>query len=309
MTENLAALKLFVRVARLGSFSRAGRELGLSQPTASRIIASLEKELGAGLFVRTTRLVTLTGAGSDYLSRIEPILDALEEANHAASGSTLLKGVLRVGLSSSLAVREIIPRLPRFVDRHPDLKVELLVNDQRQDLVLEGVDVAIRLGPLADSSAVARKITKIRRMVAASPGYLERAGVPHVPADLASHRLIAGPLGSPALTFRNGGRQETIKMDGGLSISLNEAAISAAVAGLGIFPTGAIKTLPEIVSGSLVQILPDWELDPIDVHAVYIGGRNAKPAARVFTDFLISEFQSGVAEPLNDGRLVLVPRR
>src|SRR5258708_5875538 len=156
MSDRLLALRLFARVARTGSFSRAGRELGLSQPSASRIAANLEREVGAALLTRTTRAVTLTEAGADYLARIEPILAALEEADHAARGTGELRGLLRVGLSSSLAVREVIPRLSPFMGRHPALRVELLMSDQRQALVIRGVYVALRSGMRADCTAPAR---------------------------------------------------------------------------------------------------------------------------------------------------------
>ena len=133
MSGSLIALRLFVRVARLGSFSRAGLELGLPQPSVSRIIRGLEREVGAALLTRTTRAVVLTEAGSEYLARVEPILDALEEANHVVRGTGELRGELRIGLASSFAVREIIPRLPNFMGRHPALRVNLILDDQRQD--------------------------------------------------------------------------------------------------------------------------------------------------------------------------------
>jgi DNA-binding transcriptional LysR family regulator len=162
MSDRLEALRLFSRVARTGSFSAAGRELGLSQPSVSRIVADLEREVGAALLTRTTRAVTLTEAGSDYLARIEPILSALEEADHAARGTGELRGVLRVAVSSSFAVREVIPRLPAFLAPHPALRVDLLMNDQRQDLLGEGIDVALRFGALADSTAIARRLGTAR---------------------------------------------------------------------------------------------------------------------------------------------------
>src|SRR5690242_6452629 len=144
MSDRLLALRLFARIARTGSFSRAGRDLGLSQPSASRIASELERDVGAALMTRTTRGLTLTEAGADYLARIEPILAALEEADHAARGTGELRGTLRVGLSSSFAIREVIPRLPRFIRDHQALRVELVMSDQYQDLVTEGLDVALR---------------------------------------------------------------------------------------------------------------------------------------------------------------------
>ena len=157
MNDRLFALRLFVRVARVGSFSAAGRELGLSQPSASRILALLEREIGVALLMRTTRAVTLTEAGADYLARIEPILAALEEADHAARGTGELRGTLCIALSSSFGVRELIPRLPSFLELHPTLRIDLRMNDYRQELVQDGVDVAFRFGALTNSSATARR--------------------------------------------------------------------------------------------------------------------------------------------------------
>ena len=169
MSDRLFALRLFVRVARIGSFSRAGREAGLSQPSASRIVAQLEHEVGAALLTRTTRAVTLTETGSDYLMRIEPLLAALEEADHAARGTGELRGVLRIALSSSFGTREVIPRLPVFMQRHPGLRIDLLVSDRHQELVRAGVDLALRLGALADSTATARQLGAQPRLLVASP--------------------------------------------------------------------------------------------------------------------------------------------
>src|SRR2546423_5542322 len=142
MSDRLSALRLFVRVARAGNFSRAAREVGLSQPTASRIIATLEKEVGALLFTRSTRALALTEAGAEYLARVEPALAALEEADYAARGTGELRGRIRVAAPSSFSVRVVIPTLPDFLKTHPKLQVELVMNDQLQALIAEGVDVA-----------------------------------------------------------------------------------------------------------------------------------------------------------------------
>ncbi len=288
--DRIDSLNLFVRAARAGSFTRAARDLGVSQPVASRTIASLERDVGAALFTRTTRAVVLTDAGQEFLTRIEPILSDLEEAYHAVSGSLELRGVLRIGLSSSFAIREIVPRLPKFLERHPALKVEMLCSDQRQDLVLEGVDVALRLGKLPDSTATARRLGRWKRVMLASPAYLERTGVPRVPADLSALDIIAGPLSLPSgWTFHNGDQSVSVKLESRVGVTLNEAAIAAAVAGLGVVVTGITRSGKELETGQLVQLLPDWTLDPIDVHAVYAAGNAAKPAARALTDFLIED--------------------
>jgi DNA-binding transcriptional LysR family regulator len=197
--------------------------------------------------------------------------------------------VLRVGLSGSLAVRAIIPALPRFTEQHPDLRIELLVDDKRQDLIVEGVDVALRFGTLPDSSAVARRVLSTPRVVAASPAYLRRAGTPRTPEDLGTHRAIVGVAGvAPGWTFtRDGFAEVSVRLDGPVSANQNEAAVAAAVAGLGIVATTRVGCRAELEDGRLVELLPDWDRGVIDVHAVFASGRAAKPAAKAFADFLI----------------------
>src|SRR2546430_16581417 len=148
MSDRLFALRLFARVARKGSFSAAGRELNIPQSTASRTIATLERQIGVVLFVRTTRAVTLTDAGSDFLARIEPVLTELDEAEHAARGTGELRGILRIGLGTNFAVRELIPPLAVFMSRHPALQIGLMLTYQRQELVSRGLDVALPFGAL-----------------------------------------------------------------------------------------------------------------------------------------------------------------
>jgi DNA-binding transcriptional LysR family regulator len=285
MTDRFTALKLFARVARAGSFSRAGRELGMSQPSVSRVIAALEKEVGAGLLMRTTRALTLTEAGADYLARIEPILAALEEADYAARGTGELRGMLRVAMSSSFAVREAIPRLPAFMARHPALRIELLMSDHYQDLVSEGADVALRFGAMSDSSATARRLCAFERVLVASPSYLARAGVPVSPGDLAAHAVIAGPSGVN-WSFEREGRTASVRVDGKLGVSVNEGAVAAAVAGLGIAATAILGCRAELERGALARVLEGWRLAPVELHAVFPAGRAAKPAARALAEHL-----------------------
>ena len=298
MSDRLLALKTFARVARLGSFSRAARDLGLSQPSASRIVANLEHDVGAALMVRTTRAVTLTEAGADYLARIEPLLAALEDADHAARGTDELRGTLRIGLSSSFAVREVIPRLPPFMARHPALRIDLTVDDQHQNLVVEGVDVALRFGALTDSNATARLLDASPRLLVASPAYLRRAGAPRKPADLAAHAVIVGPTGgAPGVwSFEQQGRRTSVRIDGRLAVSSNEGAVRAALAGLGIVSTVLWGCRSDLESGDLVPVLADWNTDLVELHAVFPAGRAAKAAARIFIDHL--------AQALGKGRTV-----
>src|SRR6201991_4778106 len=216
MNDRFYSLQLFARVARTGSFSLAGRELGISQPTASRIVSTLEKQVGAALLTRTTRAVTLTEAGADYLARVEAILAALDEADHAARGTGELRGTLRVATSPVFASRTVMPRLAEFADQHPKLRIEFALDDARRDLIGESVDVAIRIGALTDSSVVARKIGTVHRILVAAPSYLSRAGTPLIPADLANHTLIVGPAGrgSEGWSFRKCGKTTSVRVQG-----------------------------------------------------------------------------------------------
>ena len=295
MSDRVLFRRLFTRVARTGSFSRAARELDLTQSSASRIVSNLERELGVSLLTRTTRAVTLTEAGADYLARIEPILAALEEADQAARGTGELRGILRVGVSSSFAVRELIPRLPAFIDAHPALRVELLMNDQRQELVTEGVDVALRFGKLVDSTATARRLGIVGCLLVASPAYLRKHGRPDNPAAIADHSVIVGPVGSGrGWTFQKDGRMTSIRIDGRLLISTNEATVAAATSGLGIASTSLWGCRAELDAGTLVQVLSDWEMAPVELHAVFPAGRAVKPSARMFGDWLAEALTDGV---------------
>ena len=293
MNDRLSALRLFSRVAHRGSFSAAGRELGVPQPTVSRIIATLEREIGTALFVRTTRAVAPTEAGLEFLLRIEPILAALEEAEHAARGTGELRGLLRVGVSSSLATRVVAPALPAFVARHSGLRIELVTSDVRQDLVSEGVDVALRFGSLPDSTAVARRLASVPRLVAASPRYLAGAPPLATPADLAAHDVIVGPsLAGQAWSFRRDGKVVSVRVEGRVVTNSNEVAIAAAVAGLGIVSASRLALAAELDAGSLSPVLADWDMGSVELSAVFPargalhGQAPAKPAARAFADFL-----------------------
>jgi DNA-binding transcriptional LysR family regulator len=287
MNDRLLALKLFVRLARTGSFSQAGKDLKLSQPSASRLIAAFEREVGAKLFVRSTRAVALTEAGADYLARIEPALAEIEEAGQA------LRGNLRIGVPASAAIREVIPRLPAFLAKHPDLRIDLAVDDGRQDLIREGIDVAIRFGKLEDSSATTVKIGTNPLLVAASPAYLKRAGRPGTPNDLPKHPVMIGLPGTDsAFSFEKDGRVVSVKADAPLSANIREAAVAGAIASLGIVACSLWGCRAELKSGALVQILKDWDMGAADVHAVYPAGRGVKTAARSFVDYFQKDLKA-----------------
>lgn len=293
MSDRLTALRLFVRVARAGNFSRAAREFGLSQPSASRIIAALEKDIGESLFTRSTRALSLTEAGAEYLARVEPALAAIEEADQAVRKTGDFRGVVRAAASSSFAVRLMIPRLPGFLKDHPRLRIELLINDQRQSLISEGVDVAFRFGSLADSRATAWRLGSVQRVLVASPAYVRRSVRPKSPADLSSHELILGPneMAGEGWTFEKDGRQVSLRPQGRLHASANDGAVAAAVAGLGIACSGMIGCRADLMSGTLVQVLPEWRLGAVDIHAVFPAGRAAKASARALAEHMRAAFR------------------
>jgi DNA-binding transcriptional LysR family regulator len=290
-------MQLFIRVARSGSFSAAAREMGLTQPTASRIVGALEKQIGAALLTRSTRAVTLTEAGADYLARSEAILAALDEADHAARGTGELRGTLRVATSPTFASRTIMPHLARFADQHPKLRIEFVLDDARHDLIGDSVDVAVRIGSLSDSTAVARKIGTIRRVLAASPIYLSKAGTPLTPSELTKHTLIVGPAGrsSEGWSFSKNGKSTSIRAQGRFIISATEAATAAGVAGLGIYFTGERSIRSELQSGALVRLLTDWEIGSSDINVILPAGRVAKASARAFADFIAAHV-SGIED-------------
>ncbi|NER47243.1 MAG: LysR family transcriptional regulator [Symploca sp. SIO1A3] len=297
MSDRISTLRLFCRVATTGSFTAAGKEIDLSQPSVSRIISKLEKDLGVALFVRSTHAVKLTEAGADYLARIDPILAALEEANHLVRSDGKLQGRLRVGVAISFAVREIIPRLPDFLAQHPDLNVDLVLTDSFQDLIDQAIDVAIRFGPLRDSTMVARRLGLTQRLIAASPAYLAKAGTPKTPADLAGHQVIIGPssMGTTGWTFQKDGKTLSVRVDGQLMVTVNEASTAAAVAGMGIISTSFWGCRAELENGELVQVLADWEIGTVEVNALLAGGKSAKPSACAFANYLVASFRNSAS--------------
>lgn len=286
MSDRFLALKVFVRVARLGSFSCAARELGLSQPSVSRIMAELEREVGAALIMRSTRALALTDAGMDYLGRAEALLDALEEADLAARGTGELRGSLKIGISSSFGAREVIPSLPDFCAAHPALSVQLAVDDQYQNLIAEGVDVAFRFGVLTDSSATAKLLDRTPRLVLASPSYLKTHGRPTTPDALTKHAIVIGPAGGgpSQWSFAKEGRRVAPQIQAKVSANSNEAAVTAAIAGMGIVSTVYWGCRSELEQGRLVELLADWSRESIPLHAVFAAGRATKAAARAFVD-------------------------
>jgi len=294
MSDRLQELTVFVRAAEGGSFSRAARELGLSQPSVSRIIGELEARLGVTLLLRTTRRITVTDAGALFLDRAREILAEIEDAEDAARGLDSLRGIIRLALPVVYGTREIIPRLPKFLAAHPLLRVEMAVSDERQDLVAEGADIAIRLGELGDSAFRARRLVTLQRMLVASPAYLKARGTPKVPADLATHDCIFGPgnFGRDSWSFRRNGTETSVDVRGRIHTNSGPGAFASVMAGLGIAMASTVMCRAEIKAGLLVPLLPPYKIEPVDVHAVFPGGPRPSTKVRAFVDFLVQELKS-----------------
>ena len=296
MSDRLQELTVFVRAAESGSFSRAGRELGLSQPSVSRIIGELEARLGVTLLLRTTRRIAVTDAGALFLDRAREILAEIEDAEDAARGLDSLRGIIRLALPVVYGTREIIPRLAKFLGLHPSLQVEMAIADARQDLVSEGADIAIRLGELDDSVFGARKLATLERMLVASPSYLKARGTPRKPADLASHDCIFGPgnFGRASWSFHRNGTETSVDVRGRIHTDSGPGVLASVTAGLGIAIASPVMVGPELKAGALVQILRGYKLSPVNVHAVFPGGPRPSAKVRALVDFLAQELKSAV---------------
>jgi DNA-binding transcriptional LysR family regulator len=294
MSDRLQELQVFVRAAESGSFSRAARELSLSQPSVSRIIGELEARLGVTLLLRTTRRITVTDAGALFLDRAREILSQVEDAEDAARGLDSLRGTIRLAIPIVYGTREIIPRLPKFLETHPLLRVELMVVDARQDLVAEGADLAIRLGDLDDSAFGARRLATLSTMLVATPGYLAARGTPKTPADLASHDCIAGPgnFGRDSWSFNRNGTELSVDVRGRISTNSGPGLFASAMAGLGIAMTSSVMAGPEVKAGTLVQLLRGYKLPPVDVHAVFPSGPRPSAKVRALVDYLAAELKA-----------------
>ena len=291
MADRLQELSAFVRTAETGSFSRVARELGVSQPSVSRLVANLEARLGVTLLLRTTRRVTPTEAGSALLERARQILGDLDEAENAVRGVDSLRGTLRIAMSGSFGTREVIPHLPAFLARHTQLRIDLVISDRNEDLVAEGVDIALRLGPLADSGFGVRLLGRAPRLVVAAPAYLARRGTPKTSAELSSHDCILGPglSGRSGWRFAQAGALTSFPVQGRVQVATGEGAITCAKAGLGIAVASRWMCRAELDTGQLVSILSDYQLESVELHALYPGGRRPSVKIRTFVDFLAAQ--------------------
>ncbi len=298
--DKLVAMQVFVRVVETGSLSAAGQSLGLAPSSVSRRVVELEGLLGVRLLRRTTGSLSLTEAGETYFERSREILRAVEEANLAVTESRAKpSGTLRITVPASIARRHMAPAIAAFQARYPAVRVAMSVTEHVVDTVGEGLDMAIRTGRLEDSSLVARKLGEARRLVCASPSYLERAGRPERAEDLADHACLTfrGDPGSNSWGFRRGEARIEVRATGPFFADDSESLVAAACAGLGVALLPEWLLGPEIAGGRLVEVLSDHPPAPsrTPLYAVYAPGPCTPPKVCALVDFLADRFSRSSA--------------
>jgi DNA-binding transcriptional LysR family regulator len=286
----------FVRSVELGGFSAAARDLDLTPSALSKLVTRLEDRLGVRLMNRTTRKLALTAEGEAYFAHARRILGDIEEAESEVTRfSASPKGLLRVNVGFAFGLHQLAPALPRFLERYPEVEVDITVTDRVVDVVEEGADVAIRTGVLRDSSLVAKKICDMHRVICASPLYLKRHGVPKTPADLLHHNCIT-ISGAPQLRrwpFDNKGEVETIEVHGNVSANNAETLLQMAATGVGIIRLADVIVSDGIRAGWLTPLLVDvHHVEPLPLSAVYPQGKHKSPRVAAFVGFLVDTFAS-----------------
>ena len=293
-------MEAFVLVVDTGSFSAAARRLKVGQPAVSKLVAQLEERLGVKLLVRTTRGLTATEAGLNYYERARRSIEEADEAESAARGAgSGLTGRLRICGAVTFARIHLMPRLPDFLARHPELEMEVVLDDRNIDLVQERIDVALRMGQLSDSSLTARRIASGRHVVVGTPAYFERTGKPTAPGDLAAHQAVIydQEAGGQDWTFQRDDAEIAVILKGRLRVSAAEGVRAAVLANAGIAVASEWMFSPEIADRTVQMVLQDWELPRIDLWAVFPAGRTATTKARTFTLFVqeVMRVPSGAA--------------
>ena len=288
--DRIAAMNMFVRVVESGSFSAVARELKTTQPTISKNIAELESWLGAKLLSRSTRKLHLTEVGADYYERCITILQDIEEAEQNVGHlQTQPKGTLRINTVVAFGRLHIIPLLREFFQRYPDIKIELSLNDRVVDMVADGLDLAIRMGNLSDSSLLAKKIACTPFVTVASKSYLQKHGRPNHPSELKNHEMIVytGRDNYQQLEFFDQGKPLIVNVDGRLLTNNTEASREALLNGYGIATVPKWLVGDVIRNGKLECLLESYQREAIDIYAVYPSGRHLANKTRLFIDFLV----------------------
>ena len=285
-------MRIFARVAAVQNLSAVGSELGLTPGTISKRLQSLEDELSARLFDRTTRSIRITEEGAAFLGHVERILSEIEAARASVDDKVSKpKGKLRIAAPAGLGRRYVAPALCEFVRAFPEIDVHVDLHDRQINLQEDGYDLAIRTGTLSDSSLIAKRLAPDRHVIAGSPAYLARAGRPMVPADLAEHQcLLLGE--SRQWSFGRDGEESTVRVNGPLKSNNGELLSRAAVDSLGLIRASELEVLCELRSGKLVQVLPDFEVATnAALWALYPSAKHLLPRMRALLDFLADWFR------------------
>ncbi|QEU03222.1 LysR family transcriptional regulator [Pseudomonas oryzihabitans] len=282
------AMRVFVKVAETESFARTARELHLSAPAVTRLVAALEELIGARLLVRTTRSVRPTEAGARYLQDCRRILADIGEAELAAAGHYAKPvGTLTITAPLLFGQLHVLPLLLDYLERYPQMRARTFFVDRPVNIVEEGMDVALRIGHLPDSGFTAIQVGRVRRVVCAAPAYLQAQGVPATPAALREHRILVShsAWSSPEWRFAGGQR---VSVDPLLHCNTNEAAISAARAGRGLTRVLHYQIAPALAEGALQIVLAEHEEAPLPIHLIYPEGRQAPAKVRAFIDLAVA---------------------
>jgi DNA-binding transcriptional LysR family regulator len=295
--DRMTAMEVFCRVIEAGSFSAASRDLGIGQPAVSKSVAQLEDRLGVRLVLRSPKGLTPTEAGNSFYARAKRSIEEADEAEIAARGEGAgLAGRLRVCAAVTFARLNIVPKLPQFLASHPDLDIDLVLDDRDIDLVEEGIDVALRMGNLVDSALTARKIGETSRHIVATPAYLRRAGTPQTPAELVAHDAVIHTRrgGGDVWSFKKGTAEISITVKARIRASAAEAVREAVMADLGMAMVSTWMCPGEIARGELIILLPEWELPRVGLWAVFPTGRMASAKARAFAAFVESSLRTPI---------------
>lgn len=278
-------LAAFVAVADRRGFAAAARSLSISPPAVTRAVAALERHLGITLFHRSTRAVTLTDEGAAFLERARAILADLREAEQVAMGGrSVPRGQLYVTAPVMFGRLHVLPVIDALLDAHDGLTAKMMLLDRNVRIVEEGIDVAVRIGPLADSALRATRIGSVEQTIIASPAYLAAHGTPGTPGDLSAHRCIAGDGVRAGTRWRFGPNEPGADIAPRLTVNTIDAALAAAEAGAGIANLLSYQSAEAIAAGRLVRILTDHTPPPLPVSLLYDAGRAASPAVRAFID-------------------------
>ncbi len=287
--DRLHLMTVFVAVAEEESFAGGARRLGMSAPAVTRAIAALEDQLRVKLLDRTTRFVRTTEAGQRYLDDARRILGEVDEADEAAVGvNAEPRGHLAITAPALFGKLFVLPVIVEFLQRYPAVEVSALFLDRVVNLLEEGLDVGVRIGELPDSSMKALRVGSVRRVLCASPGYLEKHGTPHSPAALSGHSIIAATAVSPTAEwkFGQGSTSSAVRVKPRLTVSNNDAAIEAVLLGFGITRLLSYQVAPQLASGRLKIILGGYEPAPMPIHVLHREGRYASAKVRSFVDLM-----------------------